>query len=108
MQACLKAAREIADAADEAGRDFTDAERAEIQSRLTEAQRLKAEVGKARAKAEKAQADDKIRAAIADLGDGIALNPPQQQPGPPGLLVPDAKTSIGRHFVDSKAYGDLL
>lgn len=109
MQACLKAARQIADAAEEEGRDFTDAERAEIQAKLTEAQELKSQVDKARAKAEKTRADEQIRAAIADLGDGIALNHPQKdRPAPPGLIVPDGTTSIGQHFVASKAYGDLL
>ncbi|ONK09442.1 phage major capsid protein [Streptomyces sp. MP131-18] len=104
VKAALGAARDIADRAEEDGdRDFTDAERAEIQAKMNEAAELKK-------KLDQAKADEKMRSAIADLGDGVGLiekNEKGAQRTPSGLIVPDGK-SLGQHFTSSKEYRELL
>lgn len=102
VKAALKAARDIADRAEKDGdRDFTDAERAEIQAKMNEAAELKKKLDGARA-------DAKMRDAIADLGDGVGL---VEEKGakrtPAGLIVPEGGT-LGEHFVRSGEYKDLL
>ncbi|MFI9465750.1 phage major capsid protein [Streptomyces xiamenensis] len=104
IKAALQAARDIAAKAETDGdRDFTDAERAEIQAKMTEASDLKGRL-------EGARADAKMRDAIADLGDGIGIvekNEKAARRTPSGLIVPDGK-SLGRHFTTSQEYKDLL
>ncbi|WP_432051259.1 phage major capsid protein [Streptomyces xiamenensis] len=104
IKAALQAARDIAAKAEADGdRDFTDAERAEMQAKMTEASDLKGRL-------EGARADAKMRAAIADLGDGIGIveeNEKAARRTPSGLIVPDGK-SLGQHFTGSQEYKDLL
>ena len=106
IKASLKSARDIAERAEKDGdRDFTDAERAEVQAKMTEAGELKKRL-------DQAKADEKMRAAIADLGDGIGLVDDPAGKGakrtPSGLIIPDGKKSIGQHFIESAEYQDLL
>jgi len=92
----LKAARDIAEPA--VDRDFTDDER----TRLTDA------MGKAKeAKTawDAAKSDDRTRAAMRELGDG--LGEPGIKRTPSGLALPSGQ-SIGQHFVGSEAYKTVL
>lgn len=63
MMAALMKAKAIADAAD--GRDFTDTETEQVQAHLEESRRLKAEF-------EKAKANETMRTALAELGEGVS------------------------------------
>jgi HK97 family phage major capsid protein len=102
LQAHLKAASDIAAAAETEGRDYTADERARLQELIGKASEVKAKLAEAKA-------DEQMRQAVSQLGEGIALNPPQgSRKTPSGLIVPDGSKSIGQHFVASKAYADLL
>lgn len=104
----LKTAQDIAAAADDAGRDFTDAER----SQVTEA------MGKARevqARLKTAKADAETRTAIKELGDDIGLvdqeaeqKSRREQATRSGLMTPERGKSIGEMFTDSEQYEQLL
>jgi HK97 family phage major capsid protein len=101
MTAHLKAARDIADAAEKAGRDYTDDERTQLTELLGKAK-------DAKDRAKKAQGDAAIKAAIGQLGDGIGLNEQSKEwQTPSGLVVPRGK-SIGSHYVGSAEYKALL
>jgi HK97 family phage major capsid protein len=100
MNAHLKSARDIADMVDKAGRDFTDAESAQLKELLGKA-------GEAKARAEKAKGNAATRAAIAALGDDIGLNEKTDKQTPSGLIVPGHK-SIGGHYIDSAEYKAML
>lgn len=98
----LKACREIAEAAKD--RDFTDEER----GRVTE---LMGKAKDAKQRLEQAQADQRVRQSIKDLGDGIGLDTKQRkgdQPPANGLFVPDGGVSLGKHFIGSDEYKNLL
>jgi HK97 family phage major capsid protein len=101
MNAHLKAARDIAEAVDKDGRDFTDAESAQLKELLGKAT-------DAKARAQKSQGDAATRAAIAALGEGIGLNEKSgDKVTPAGLIVPGRK-SIGDHYVESAEYKAML
>jgi HK97 family phage major capsid protein len=102
MQAHLKAARDIASAANDAGREYTDEEANQLRDLLAKA-------GEAKKRAEKSKGDAAIKAAIADLGDDIAVNEKSgERRTPSGLIVPTGRKSIGQHYVDSGEYKGLI
>lgn len=102
MKAHLKTARDIAAVAEKDGdRDFTDDERATV----TEAM---AKAADAKKRLDSAKADEKTRAAIRELGDGIGLDAPGEKRSPSGLVIPDGRKSLGQHFVESAEYKGLL
>lgn len=102
LKAHLKAARDIAAAAENDNRDYTDAERTQLAE-------LMGKAGEAKTGLEKAKQDAKVRDAIADLGEGIGVNEKAtEKRTATGLIVPDARKSIGEHYVASAEYGGLL
>jgi len=101
LKAHLKTARDIADAADKAGRDFTDEERGQVTEAMSKATDVKARI-------EQAKGDDALTKAMRDLGDGIGLvDDGGERQTPSGLIIPDGK-SLGEHFVNSAEYKELL
>lgn len=105
----LQAAQKLADEADRdnAG-DFTDEQRAQVNEHGAKAREKLAHL-------KQAQADDQIRAAIRDLGDGISLvdgaaeaKSRREQVTDSGLIVPDGRKSVSQHFIESAAYKGLL
>lgn len=102
MAAHLKAARDIADGADKAGRDYTDEERTQLTELLGMAK-------DAKDRAAKAKGDAAIKSAIADLGDGIGVSEKSgERRTPSGLIVPSGRKSIGEHYTASNEYQQLL
>lgn len=97
----LLAAQAIAAKAEEGGRDFTDEERPLLVEHMEKAKA-------ARAALEQAKADSAVRATLADLGDGIGIAEKGERRSPAGLIVPDARKSIGQHFTESAEYAALL
>src|SRR5690625_1385413 len=95
LQATLKAARDIAATAESEDRDFTETERTDLKAKLDGARDL-------RKRLDEAKADDQLRSAIADLGDGIELNAPRS-PSTPAPIEPVKGASLGEHFVNSSA-----
>lgn len=102
MKAHLKAARDISEVVDKDGRDYTDEERTQLNELLGKATDAKNRL-------EKAKGDAAVKAAIADLGDGIGLNEKSgERVTPNGLIVPSGRKSVGQHYVDSAEYKSLL
>jgi HK97 family phage major capsid protein len=104
MKAHLKSARDISEAAEKAGRDFTDDERAQVNELVKKAQ-------DAKTRAKQAKGDDAVRAAITELGDGVEVNEKAAGPRmtPSGLMVPgQGGKSLGDLYVDSDEYQELL
>jgi len=102
MKGHLLAAREIAEAAEKAGRDYTDDERGRLNELLGKATDVKKRL-------EQAKADAEIKKAIGDLGDGIGLaDDGGERRTPSGLIVPDGRKSVGQHYVESAEYQSLL
>ncbi|WP_030303492.1 phage major capsid protein [Streptomyces katrae] len=98
----LKEAREIAAKAEAEDRDFTDAERTQLNEHMAKAKDAKAGL-------EKAKATSTMRQALADLGDGIELNEKSgERRTPSGLVVPPAGKSLGEHFTESAEYAGLM
>lgn len=101
MKAHLKAARDLSDAVDKDGRDFNDAERAQVTELVKKAQDAKARL-------EQAKGDAAVRSAIADLGDGIGMNEKAEKISPAGLIVPDGRKTVAQHYLESAEYQELL
>lgn len=101
LKAALTTARDLAAKAETEGRDFTDAERAEITAKMNEASGLKKQL-------EQAKADAGIRATLAGLGDGIGLDEPKAKKTPSGLHVVGGGKSLGEHFTGSAEFKALL
>lgn len=102
MKAHLKAARDISESVAKADREYTDEESTQMRDLLGKAT-------DAKARAEKAKGDAAVKAAIADLGDGIGLNENAgEKRTPNGLIVPSGRKSIGQHYVDSPEYRGLV
>lgn len=105
----LKGAEAIAARAEEENRDLTTDERAQVTTLFGKAKEVKREL-------DTAKADRQMRAAIADLGDGIGLvdqdaERKARQDGVrrTGLIDPTGGAkSLGEHFTDSDAYSGLL
>ncbi|WP_031095500.1 phage major capsid protein [Streptomyces sp. NRRL S-15] len=98
----LKEAREIAAKAENEDRDFTDTERSQLNEHMEKAKEAKAGL-------EKAKATNTMRQALTDLGEGVELNEKAgEKRTPSGLIVPDAKTSLGEVFTKSAEYAGLL
>ncbi|GHF77026.1 phage major capsid protein [Streptomyces filamentosus] len=98
----LQQAQGIAAKADDEGRDFTDDERTQVTEHMAKA-------GAAKDGLEKAKATATMRQALADLGEGVELNEKSgERRTPSGLIVPDAKASLGETFVKSGEYQGLL
>lgn len=98
----LKEAREIAAKAEAEDRDFSDTERSQLNEHMAKAKEAKAGL-------EKAKATATMRQALADLGDGVELDEKSgEKRTPSGLIVPDAKTSLGDTFVKSGEYAGLM
>jgi len=95
--AALKAARDIADAAESAGRDLTEDERAQVTVHLQKAAELKTA----------ADADAKLRADLASLGDGIGVDDAPREPAKATDHKP-VKGSIGKAFTDSAEFKALI
>lgn len=102
LKAHLKAARDIAAAAETDARDYTDAERTQLTELMGKAKNVKDRL-------ESAKADAKVRDAIRDLGDDIGLaEKSSERRTQSGLIVPDGRKSIGEHYVESDEYQGLL
>ena len=102
MQTHLKSARDLAAQVAAEDRDFSPEE-----SKL--AAELVAKATDAKNRAVKAKGDAAIKAAIADLGDGIGLNEKSgEKRTPAGLIVPSGRKTLGEHYVDSAEYKGLL
>lgn len=109
LKAHLKGAQEIAAKADDAGRDFTDDERAQVAVHMGKAKETKAAL-------EQAKADAAMRKAIGELGDGIGLvdaeaerDARKKATARGGLIDPaEHAKSLGAIFTDSDAYSGLL
>ncbi|MFF5473336.1 phage major capsid protein [Streptomyces achromogenes] len=98
----LQQARDIAAKAEKDDRDFSDEERTQVQEHITKANEAKAGL-------EKAKASATMRQALADLGDGVELEEKSgERRTPSGLIVPDAKASLGESFVKSGEYQALM
>lgn len=101
MKVHLKTARDIAEVVDKAGRDYTDEESTQLRDLLGKASDCKN-------RAEKAKGDAAVKAALADLGDGIEINEKAgEKRSPSGLIVPGSK-SIGQAYIGSAEYKGLL
>ncbi len=102
MKGYLKAARDIADAVDKEGREFTGEERAQLNE-------LVGKAGDVKKRLEQMKADDAVKAAIADLGDGIGINEkPGEKRTASGVIIPDGRKSVGQHYVESEQYRALV
>ncbi|MCX5522593.1 phage major capsid protein [Streptomyces bobili] len=98
----LQQAQTIAAKADDEGRDFSDEERTQVTEHMKKA-------GEAKEGLEKAKATATMRQALADLGEGVELNEKSgERRTPSGLVVPDAKASLGETFVKSGEYQALM
>lgn len=103
LKAVLIDIRTLADTADAEGRDFNDAERADVTAKYAEAEKLKKDLGTAKS-------DAKVRQAVRDLGDGIDFEPDNDKHRcrPDGLIVPDGRKSLGQLYTESAEYRTLL
>lgn len=98
----LVAAREIAAKAEAEDRDFTDAERTQLNTHMAKAKEVKEGL-------EKAKATSTMRQALADLGEGVELNEKSgERRTPSGLIVPPAGKTLGETFTESDAYAGLM
>lgn len=105
MKAHLVAANEIATKVDDAGRDFTDAERTDVNEKMEKARAAKKAL-------EDAKADESVRAAIKDLGDTVGLvDTEAEQKSRRDAAEHGGRASggnIGEVFVSSEQYADML
>jgi len=102
LKAHLKVARDIADAAEKDGRDFTDEERTQVTEAMGKASDVKKRI-------EQAKGDAALTQAMKDLGDGIGLvESDGEKVTPTGLIVPDGGKTLGEYFVNSTEYKELL
>ncbi len=100
MKAALQRARDIADAAEKAGRDFNAEEREQVSANLKEAADLKAKIKAA----EKDAADGAaLRKQILDLGEGIEVREPSSNGRLAAVAAGRGKT-LGEQFVESDAF----
>ncbi|MEV4970570.1 phage major capsid protein [Streptomyces scopuliridis] len=98
----LVQAQAISAKADDEARDFTDEERTQVTEHMANAKEAKDGL-------EKAKATSTMRQALADLGEGVALNEKAgEKRTPSGLIVPDGKTSLGETFTKSAEYAGLM
>ncbi|MBB6172183.1 HK97 family phage major capsid protein [Nocardiopsis mwathae] len=102
LKASLKAASDIADAAEHAGRDMTEDERAAAHQHLAKARDVAQQV-KAR------RGDNALREAIKDL-EGVGYSPSNGGQRPPrgGKSADLGGKSLGEHFVDSAEFQEML
>jgi HK97 family phage major capsid protein len=103
-----KAAKAIAQRAEDESRDFTEGERGEIADHMTKCSTLREQLKAAQATGMAKAADAKLRADLAaldgvDLGDG---DDPAPQMG--ALYLPKRGKSLGGLFVESAEYLDVL
>lgn len=96
----LKSAQAIAAAADDAGRDLTEEERAQVTAHMQKAQELK----------RTADDDDALRKALGDLTSGIGvvdrIDEPKAKAG--NFDGPQRGKSIGQAFVESNEFTGLM
>lgn len=98
----LMQARAIAEKAEKDNRDFSDEERGQVTEHMKKAAEAKDAL-------EKAKATATMRQALADLGEGVELDEKSgERRTPSGLIVPDAKASLGETFVKSGEYQALM
>lgn len=99
----LQQARDIAEKAEKDDRDFTDEERSQVKEHMAKATEAKTAL-------EKAKATETMKQALADLGDGVQFEEKSagERRTPSGLIVPDAKSSLGETFVKSAEYQALM
>ena len=97
LRAHLVAAREIADAAEKAGRELTGEERETIAKRIQEAGSLKERLAQA-------ESDQEMLKRISDLGAGLGEGPKMT---PSGIVVPGRqRKSLGQAFLEDEAYNE--
>jgi HK97 family phage major capsid protein len=101
----LTEARAIATKAEEAGRDFTPDEAADLREHMAKATAAKAEI-------EKLKGNNELRKTLAELGEDIALNAHTDADGnrrtASGFQLPNAAKTLGQQFVGSDEYKTLL
>lgn len=103
MQAHLKSARDISEIAEKESRDFTDAERGQLNELIGKATEVKNRI-------KQQKGDAAVRDAIAGLGDGVGVS---EKSGavrtPSGLIVPErGGKSVGQLYAESAEYQELL
>lgn len=101
LEAALKEAQSISAKADDEGRDFTDDERKLVTEKIKEATDLGAQF-------KQAKGDAGLRSAINSFGADFGLNEPGEKRTPEGFILPDARKSLGQHFVEGSEYKALL
>lgn len=101
MRAALVEARDIAEKADQAGRDLTGDERKIITEKMGEAQSLKQQLDDKNQSAE-------VKAALEGLGDTIGLAEKGEKRRPSGLIEPKQGKSLGEHFTESEIWNNFV
>ena len=99
MQAALKAARDIADAAEKGDRDFSEEERADLQRHLKEAADLKVRI-------KAADADADLRKQISDLGAGLEMV--ERPSGIVEAVAAGKGRTLGERFVNAPEIKEFL
>lgn len=94
LQAELIAARNICDAVEKAGREFTTDERNQIEGHMKAAKELKD-------KLKAAKDDQALRQMLTELGEGIAL---EERERGKGGVAPGRGRTLGQQFVDSAEF----
>jgi HK97 family phage major capsid protein len=100
MRKALEAARDIAKAAEDAGRELTGDERTSIKAHMDEANSLRKAVAEE-------EGDAELRKAIADFGNDIGLGDPAEPIAGKGS-TPGRGKSIGERVVGSDAFTGWL
>jgi HK97 family phage major capsid protein len=105
MKDHLLKAQAIAKAAEDAGRDFTPEEAAQLREHMSKATAAKAAI-------EERKGNDELKATLAQLGDDIALNAKTGDQGrrqtASGFHLPDTAKSLGEQFTESAEYQGLM
>ena len=99
LQAALKAARDICDEVDKAGRDFSVEERQKVAALMDEAKDLKDKISAA-------EGDEALRKTVAELGEGIDLASKSDQKLTPGAAAKQG--SLGMRFAEAVAFKEWL
>lgn len=96
----LKAARDLADGAEAAGRDLSEDERASVTAHIDKAKSLRKAAGD----------QDSLRAQLAELGEGLGAGtvPALVTPPPAEFASRKANVSLGQTFVDSPEFKALV
>jgi HK97 family phage major capsid protein len=101
MGAALKAARDISEKADAEGRDLTAEENEQATAALLDYKAAKKDF-------EKTQSSDAVKAALAEIGADLGLEPAEPQERPEAFKQPTKFKSIGQMFAESAEYKGMM